>query len=51
LIVYVVHFTIDVAASLVTIYARQFCHHRWHQALVWLLGSIAVTVITVNAVG
>jgi hypothetical protein len=48
---YAAHFGIDVLASLATVYAQRFCHHRWHQVLVWLALSIVVTVTTVNLVG
>ncbi|MBD0289709.1 MAG: hypothetical protein ICV74_00530 [Thermoleophilia bacterium] len=48
---YGVHFGIDVLATMATLYAQRFCHHRWHQFLVWLVLSIVVTVSTVNVVG
>jgi hypothetical protein len=45
------HFGIDVLATLATLYAQRFCHHRRHQVLVWLGLSLVVTVTTVNLVG
>ena len=48
---YAAHFGIDVLATFATLYAQRFCHHRWHQFLVWLGLSIVVTVTTVNLVG
>jgi hypothetical protein len=48
---YAVHFGIDVLATLATLYAQRFCHHRWHQILVWFGLSLVVTVTTVNLVG
>lgn len=48
---YSVHFGIDVLATLATLYAQRFCHHPWHQFLVWLALSVVVTVSTVNLVG
>lgn len=48
---YVAHFGIDVGGSLAVLYAQRFCHHRWHQFLIWFGLSILVTVTTVNLVG
>ncbi len=48
---YGVHFGVDVAGTLATLYALRFCEHTWHQFLVWLALSILVTVTTVNLVG
>jgi hypothetical protein len=48
---YAVHFGIDVLATMATLYAQRFCHHRWHQFSVWLALSLVVTVSTVNLVG
>jgi hypothetical protein len=48
---YGVHFGIDVLATMATLYAQRFCHHRTHQVLVWLALSVVVTVTTVNLVG
>ena len=48
---YGVHFAVDVLATLATLYAQQYCAHRWHQVLVWLGLSVVVTVTTVNLVG
>jgi hypothetical protein len=48
---YAAHFGIDVLATLATLYAQRFCHHRRHQVLVWLGLSLVVTVTTVNLVG
>jgi hypothetical protein len=48
---YGVHFFVDVLASGATLYARRFCHHAWHQFLLWLGLSLVVTGTTVNLVG
>ena len=48
---YLVHFGIDVAGTLSTLYAQRFCHHRWHQFLIWFVLAIIVTVTTVTLVG
>ena len=48
---YLVHFGVDVAGALGTLYAQRFCSHRWHQFLVWLALALLVTVTTVNLVG
>lgn len=48
---YAVHFGVDVAGTLATLYAQRFCHHLWHQVLIWAGLSIVVTVTTVNLVG
>ena len=48
---YGVHFAVDVAGGLGTLYAQRFCAHRWHQFLVWLALAVVVTVTTVNLVG
>jgi hypothetical protein len=48
---YAVHFGVDVAGTLVTLYAQRFCRHWHHQLLVWLALSLLVTITTVNLVG
>ncbi len=48
---YAVHFGVDVLGTLATLYAQRFCHHRWHQFLVWFALSALVTFSTVNLVG
>ena len=48
---YAVHFGVDVAGSLATLYAQRYCRHRIHQVLLWLALSLLVTVTTVNLVG
>jgi hypothetical protein len=48
---YVVHFGIDVAGTLATLYAQRFVKAPWHQFLVWLSLSLLVTITTVNVVG
>ena len=48
---YAVHFGVDVAGTLATLYAQRFCHHRRHQVLIWFALSVLVTVSTVNLVG
>jgi hypothetical protein len=48
---YAVHFGVDVAGTLATLYAQRFCHHRHHQVLLWFALSVLVTVTTVNLVG
>jgi hypothetical protein len=48
---YTVHFGVDVAGSLAVLYAQRYCHHRWHQFLIWFGLSILVTATTVNLVG
>ena len=48
---YAVHFAVDVCGTLVTLYAQRYCHHLWHQFLIWLGLSVLVTVTTVNLVG
>ena len=48
---YAVHFGVDVAGTLATLYAQRFCRHRVHQFLIWLGLSALVTVSTVNLVG
>ncbi|MBA3301404.1 MAG: hypothetical protein H0T15_05995 [Thermoleophilaceae bacterium] len=48
---YVVHFGLDVAGTLATLYAQNFCKHRWHQVTIWLALSLLITVTTVNLVG
>ena len=48
---YAVHFGVDVAGTLATLYAQRFCKHRSHQILVWFALSVLVTFTTVNLVG
>jgi hypothetical protein len=48
---YAVHFGVDVSATVATLYAQRFCHHRHHQILLWFALSVFVTVTTVNLVG
>lgn len=48
---YAVHFGVDVLGTLTTLYAQRFCHHRWHQFLVWFGLALLVTFSTVNLVG
>ena len=48
---YLVHFGVDVAGTLATLYAQRFCRHRHHQFLLWFALSVLVTVTTVNLVG
>lgn len=48
---YVGHFTIDVLATLATLYAQRFFARPWQRFGVWLVLSIFVTVSTVNLVG
>lgn len=48
---YAVHFGVDVAGTLATLYAQRFCRHRLHQVLIWFALSVLVTVTTVNLVG
>ena len=48
---YAVHFAVDVAGTLATLYAQRYCEHRHHQILVWLALSVFVTLTTVNLVG
>ena len=48
---YAVHFGVDVAGTLATLWAQRFCKHRHHQILLWFALSVLVTVTTVNLVG
>jgi hypothetical protein len=48
---YAVHFGVDVAGTLATLYAQRFCRHRHHQVLLWFALSVVVTLTTVNLVG
>ena len=48
---YAVHFGVDVCGTLATLYALRYCHHVWHQFLIWFGLSVLVTVVTVNLVG
>lgn len=48
---YVAHFLIDTVGSAIGVYAYRLCNHFWHRALMWLVLSVAWTILTVQLVG
>ena len=48
---YVVHFGLDVAGALTTLYVQRFLSKPWQQFVLWLLLTLFITFTTVNLVG
>jgi len=49
---YVIHFALDCAAQGILYMAyKHVCRKPWHRAAIWLLGTAAIAVVTVDLVG
>lgn len=49
---YVVHFGLESLGSLIVLFAQtHICRHTWHRVAIWMVFSIATTILTVNLVG
>ncbi len=45
------HMGLEAIGGIVTLWALQFCEHRRHQVMVWLVFALFFSILTVRLIG